>query len=269
MKFKVIRSLLIDLFVLLLGCLSLLTPFIFQQARYPRFTQSSFPVMVSVIIMLCITIVLFESQSALLDGKMIALLGMLIAINAGLRFLESALPGPAGFTPIFFLIILSGYLFSSRVGFLMGAMTMLISALITGGVGPWLPGQMITAGWLGQSAALLKPIIAKCGWKEKPMEIVILTAFSAVWGILYGLIMNLWFWPFLSNSPEMSWSQTISVWENVKRYLAYYIATSLFWDLSRSVGNILIFSTLTKTVAKILTRFYHRFSFQYTQTVNR
>ena len=26
-------------------------------------------------------------------------------------------------------------------------MTMFVSALITGGVGPWLPGQMITAGW--------------------------------------------------------------------------------------------------------------------------
>lgn len=269
MKLKTFRTFLIDLLVFLLGCVSLLAPFIFQQARYPRFTQSSFPVMVSLIIMLCIVIILFEAQSALLDGKMIALLGMLIAINAGLRFLENAIPGPAGFSPIFFLIILTGYLFSSRIGFLMGAMTMLVSALITGGVGPWLPGQMITAGWLGQSAAFLKPIIWKFGWKEKTMEVVTLTVFSALWGILYGLIMNLWFWPFISQSSSMNWSQTLSFLENFQRYLAYYAATSLFWDLSRVIGNILIFTTLTKPVTKILKRFFQRFSFQHSQSVNK
>ena len=118
-----------DIFVFLVGLSSLLAPFILPQARNT------------------------ETQSSVLDNKMIAFLGVLISINAGLRFLENAIPGPAGFSPTFFLIILVGYFFGSRIGFLMGAMTMFVSGLITGGIGPWLPGQMITAGWVGQTAS--------------------------------------------------------------------------------------------------------------------
>jgi energy-coupling factor transport system substrate-specific component len=32
-------------------------------------------------------------------------LGVLVALNAVLRFIEVAIPGPGGFTPIFFLIL--------------------------------------------------------------------------------------------------------------------------------------------------------------------
>ena len=268
MKPNLLRSLLIDLVIVILGCLSLLAPFIFQQARFPGFSQSTFPIMVSLIIVLCLLILFFESQTALLDGKMIALLGVLIAINAGLRFLENAIPGPAGFSPIFFFIILSGYFFSSRVGFLMGALTMLISALITGGIGPWLPGQMITAGWLGQSSALLRPLINKFGWKEKPMEVVLLAGFSAIWGMIYGVVMNLWFWPFLAFTPDLAWSQSLSLLDNIQRYLAYYLATSVLWDVTRSIGNLVIFAVMTKPVIKILSRFQRRFTFKYSPKVD-
>ena len=37
----------------------------------------------------------------------------------------------------------------------MGALTLFTSAIITGGVGPWLPGQMFVAGWVGMSVRLL------------------------------------------------------------------------------------------------------------------
>ena len=267
MKFQKFRSFLIDLFVLLLGFLSLLAPFLFQSARYPGFSQSAFPIMVSLIVLLCLTIIIFEAQSSLMDSKMIALLGVLIAINSGLRFLENAIPGPAGFSPIFFLIILVGYCFRSRIGFLMGAMTMLVSALITGGVGPWLPGQMITAGWLGQSAAILRVLIHRFGWNDKTSEVVLLAAFSAVWGILYGFIMNLWFWPFLAASPGLGWSQTRSLSENVQGYLAYYLTTSVIWDVTRAAGNIIIFSVMSRPVIKILKRFIQRFTFKHQEGI--
>ena len=260
MKRKVF-ALLVNTTVFLLGTPSLMAPFIIPQARKSGAQSASFPLMVSLIIFLCLLIIFFEAQNSIGDSKMIAFLGILIAINSGIRFLENAFPGPAGFSPAFFLIILTGYFFGSRVGFLMGALTMLVSALMTAGVGPWLPGQMITAGWVGQSAAVLKMPIKHLGWQDKPGEIVLLTVFGVVWGVLYGVIMNLWFWPFLAASPGITYSQAGNFMENFQRYTAYYFATSLVWDVSRAIGNLLIISTLSKPVLRIFFRFQSRFSF--------
>mgnify|MGYP001038777636 CR=1 FL=1 len=260
-----IASFSFDLIIFLLGFLSLLSPFFFQQARNPGINSSTFPVIVSIILLLCITLVVFEAQSSHLDTKMIALLGVLVAINSGLRFLENAIPGPAGFSPIFFLIIIVGYFFGSKMGFLIGALTLFVSSLITGGVGPWLPGQMITAGWVGQSSALLAPINTLIRIKDKPIEIIILAIFGALWGLLYGVIMNLWFWPFLSSSPQLMWTQTAHLIENIQRYFAYYLATSVIWDITRAIGNFLVITVMGAPVIKIFNRFKKRFSFEHTQ----
>jgi energy-coupling factor transport system substrate-specific component len=251
-----------DLFVFILGILSLISPFIFPQAGDLGNQAATFPIMVSLIILLCLLAVIFEAQSSLLDSKMIAFLAVLTAINAGLRFLENAIPGPGGFSPTFFLIILSGYYFGSRIGFLMGAMTLLISALITGGIGPWLPGQMITAGWVGQSAVLVTIIVNKFALHDKRIEIILLSTFGALWGMFYGVIMNLWFWPFLGAGAGQTFTQTVGALENLQRYAAYYLATSLVWDLTRALGNILIISIMAKPVLKIFQRLKRRFSFQ-------
>lgn len=258
-----------DLFVFCLGMLSLISPFIFPQASTLNNQAATFPIMVSLMILLCLLIVIFEAQSSLLDSKMIAFLAVLTAINAGLRFLENAIPGPGGFSPTFFLIILSGYYFGSRIGFLMGAMTLLISALITGGIGPWLPGQMITAGWVGQSAALVAFFVNRFSIKDKPGEIILLSAFGALWGMVYGIIMNLWFWPFLGAGVGQTFTQTASALENLQRYAAYYLATSLVWDISRAAGNTLIISLMAKPVLKILHRFKRRFSFENQEVIRR
>jgi len=257
-----LQSLIVNSFVFLLGILSLLAPFVVPQARTSAFSSTSFPVMVSLIIVLCVLILLFEAQSTILNAILIAFLGVLIALNAGLRFLETAIPGPAGFSPVFFLIILTGYYFGGRVGFLMGAMTMLVSGLITGGVGPWLPGQMITAGWVGQSAGLLRFIFRKINLAGKPIEIILLAVFSAIWGMLYGAIMNLWFWPFLAGTPGQTWFQGATLAENFGRYLTYYLATSVVWDVTRSIGNVLVVSFFARPVLQIFDRFNRRFSFQ-------
>jgi energy-coupling factor transport system substrate-specific component len=261
MKFR-LQSLIVNLVVFTLGFLSLLAPFVLPQARNPGFSSTSFPITVSLIIVLCVLLTLFEVQSTGLDNKMIAFLGVLIALNAGLRFLENAIPGPAGFSPTFFLIIIVGYTLGGRMGFLMGAMTMFVSGLITGGIGPWLPGQMITAGWVGQSAGLLHAGLKRSRWQGKPAEIILLTIFSGVWGLLYGAIMNLWFWPFLGGASGQSWHQGASLAENIGRYTAYYLATSLVWDITRAIGNVLILSLMGRSVLRIFDRFEQRFSFQ-------
>ncbi|MCS7260136.1 MAG: ECF transporter S component, partial [Anaerolineae bacterium] len=117
------------------------------------------PLLLTVLIGICFGALLVEAQAQAGSAKLIALLGVLVSINALLRFIEVAVPGPGGFSPIFFLIVTTGYVLGGRFGFLMGALTLLVSALISGGVGPWLPYQMFTAGWMGLLAPACRPLV--------------------------------------------------------------------------------------------------------------
>src|SRR4030043_760121 len=163
-------SLAIYLAATISGLLVLLYPFflpaISMQSGYSTFRAGEMPAMMTLLLGLCLLVLLVEAQGPLMNTKLIALLGVLVAINSALRFIETAIPGPGGFTPIFFLIILVGYVFGGRVGFLMGALPLLVSALVTGGVGPWLPAQMFTAGWVGLSTPFLLPVVKALNAKQ-------------------------------------------------------------------------------------------------------
>lgn len=254
-----------------LGIFAFLQPFflpdIKQSYAYTQIRSNDAPWMVTLALSLCVFIIFYEIQTQAVNTRIIALMGMLVAINSSLRFLEVAIPGPGGFSPVFFLIVMVGYVYGSYFGFLMGALTLFVSALITGGVGPWLPGQMFTAGWVGMSSPLIKPIVhylAKILKKnEMKIEIFFLAIFGAIWGLLYGAIMNLWAWPFISGPSNQYWTPGISFGNTLLRYSAYYLITSLAWDLCRSAGNVLLISLLGAPVIKTLRRFQDRFSFSY------
>jgi energy-coupling factor transport system substrate-specific component len=224
------------------------------------------PLMLTLLLAICVLVMLYEVQGGSLDPKFVALLGLLVSINAALRFLEAAIPGPGGFSPIFFLIVLSGYVFGGKFGFLIGSLTIFVSALVTGGVGPWLPSQMIAAGWAGMSAPLCRPVVRAIGIKGRSGEVVILAVFGAFWGILYGMILNLWSWPFISGPAAQFWQPGISWAETLKRYLLYYLVTSLVWDLARAIGNLVFIMLFGGATLKVLRRFKRKFSFQYFPT---
>jgi energy-coupling factor transport system substrate-specific component len=257
------------------GMLVLLYPFflpaVSQQAGFGTLRLEQMPIMMTLLLGLCLLVLLFEAQGPMVNTKLIALLGILVAINSALRFIETAIPGPGGFTPIFFLIILVGYVFGGRVGFLMGALTLLVSALVTGGVGPWLPAQMFTAGWAGMSTALLHPIIRRFAARQTKHststinpEILLLAAFGLLWGFLYGAIMNLWQWPFIIGPQNQSYTAGLGILETLKRYLAYYLVTSLVWDAIAATGNVLLIITFGAPALRALRRFRQRFEFNYT-----
>ena len=96
------------------------------------------------------------------QARSVALLGALVAIDATLRLVPSFL----GASPIFALILLVGYVYGPRFGFVMGSLTLFLSAAITAGVGPWLPFQMLCAGWVGVAAGWLPK------WKSARAELV-------------------------------------------------------------------------------------------------
>jgi energy-coupling factor transport system substrate-specific component len=269
------------------GLLALLYPF-FQpalqagQAAPGQMRAGEMPTMMTLLLGLCVVVLLAEAQGQALSTRLVALLGVLVALNSALRFLETAIPGPGGFSPMFFLIILVGYVFGGRVGFLMGALTLLVSALVTGGVGPWLPGQMFTAGWVGMSTPILRPLVRGLqrvldrirrrprpdGKREgQTAEVLALAAFGVAWGFLYGSLMNLWEWPFIAGPQGQSWAAGMSLLDGLRRYAAYYLVTSLAWDLAGAAGNLLLMLAFGAPALRALKRFRQRFTFVYQRPV--
>lgn len=187
-------------------------------------------------------------------AKTVALLGVLVAIDASLRLLPSVL----GASPVFLLIILVGAVFGSTMGFQMGTMTLLLSALLTGGIGPWLPFQMIVSGWIGMSAGWLPRV------SSPRVRIGMLAAFGAIWGLAFGVLMNLWFWPFAAPGVEadagLYWLPGLSFAETVVRYARFYAVTSLAFDAFRAVGNIVLMLALGPAVIRLLERYRVRFT---------
>ncbi len=260
-------SILIYCLTTLIGLLAFTYPLIFpafnQPDNNPIPRLAEMPLMMTLLLGICLIVLLYEVQGQSVDAKLIALLGLLVSINAALRFLEVAIPGPGGFSPIFFLIVLTGYVFGGRFGFLMGSMTILISALLTGGIGPWLPGQMFAAGWVGMSAPLCRPVVRIIGGEGRFREVIVLAVFGGVWGFLYGALLNLWSWPYITGPANQYWEQGISWLDTLNRYSIYYLVTSLVWDLARAAGNFLFILLFGEPVLRALRRFRSKFSFQY------
>jgi len=222
------------------------------------------PLLTVALIGLALVALLIEVQGQTISAKMVAMLGVLVAITSVLRFIEVAMPMPGGFSPIFAPIILVGYVFGSRFGFLMGAFTLLVSGLVTGGVGPWLPYQMFTAGWVGLTAGMVS-VIMPPRTNNRPAEarvVVVLSIVGFVWGLLYGAIMNVYFWPYAMGPSAQTWTPGIGLGETFSRYAAFYVVTSLGWDLARSVGNVLLMLVLGVPIVRALTRFRRRFYFE-------
>jgi energy-coupling factor transport system substrate-specific component len=246
------------------------------------------PLVTTALVGLSLVALVVELQGQSISAKTVAVLGILVAITSVLRFVEVAVPMPGGFSPIFAPIILAGYVFGGRFGFLMGTFTMLVSALITGGVGPWLPYQMFTAGWVGLTAGWLSRIPhhasrnmqhATCNTQHATRnthhasrftfhvsrltpQLLLLSLFGFTWGLLYGVIINVYFWPFAAGPVEQTWGPGIGLGETLARYAAFYVATSLGWDLVRAVGNVALILLLGAPTVRALTRFRRRFHFE-------
>jgi energy-coupling factor transport system substrate-specific component len=264
----------------LIGVTAFLYPFFMltQQAAEAATQQMAHgadsPLILALLIGLCLAALAVEAQGQAMNAKMIALLGVLVAINSALRFAESVIRGPGGFSLVFMLIIVCGYVFGPRFGFLMGILSLFVSAIITGGIGPWLPYQMFTAGWMGMSAGwvghlrfaksdfgLFMMRSAQSKIRNQKLEIVVLCVFGALWGFVYGAIMNLWFWPFQVGDPAQSWQAGLSFAQGVQRYLAFYLATSFIWDVFAAAGNVALLTLLGLPTLKALRRFKNRFMF--------
>jgi energy-coupling factor transport system substrate-specific component len=209
----------------------------------------------------CLLVILLEVQGRAGIGdrgasKLVALLGILVAVDATLRLVPSLL----GASAIFLLILLVGYAYGAELGFLMGALTLFVSAIITGGLGPWLPYQMLGAGWVGMTAGCL-PRIGASGNRR---ELVFLAVFGGLWGFLYGAILNLMEWPFsapgLGEQAGLYWVPGMGFGETLATYARFYATTSLVYDAFRAGANVLLVLALGRPLLRLLDRYRDRFT---------
>jgi energy-coupling factor transport system substrate-specific component len=249
------------LLVSLIGIAAFIYPFFRPRAAMSAtlgsaaHTQDA-PLMFAILIILSLGAVMGNmAGSGGLNAKVIATLGVLTAVNAVLR----AVPGPTGFSAVFALPILTGYCFGPTFGFLLGALSLAVSALLGAGIGPWLPYQMFALGWVGLLSSWLPDL------HHRPkLEVAMLAGWGFVSGLAFGIVMNLWFWPFVFDPVQagLYWEPGIGPWQTLRRYWTFYAITSLWWDLGRSAGNAALIALFGLPILRLLRRFGRRFTFE-------
>jgi energy-coupling factor transport system substrate-specific component len=200
-----------------------------------------------------IAVLLSEMTSGRMDTKAIAMLGVLAAVGAALRPMGA---GTAGLETVFFLLVLGGRVYGPGFGFVLGSTTLFASALLTGGIGPWLPFQMLAASWVGLGAGLLPPARGR-------REIAMLAAYGAASAFAFGMLLNLWFWPFtVGTDSQLSYIAGAPVLENLHRFLLFTLATSMWgWDMGRAITNAVAIVLLGPAVLLALRRASRRAAF--------
>jgi energy-coupling factor transport system substrate-specific component len=209
------------------------------------------PVLIAMLIPLLILVAIDAAKGERGDARLVALLGALVAVNAFLRIPK----GPSGEGLMFILPILAGWYIGGRFAFLLGAFSILVSSVLTGGVGPWVPFQMFALGWVGAGSALL------CKVARGRFPVVVLAVYAYASSILYGFVMTLWFWPFLGQGGPLFFSGGLTLAETLERYVRFYALTSLPWDTGRAIlANVPIVVILARPVGNLFSRVKQRFA---------
>ena len=246
-------------FVSIAGLLAFFLPFLISALPNAAHEVSPRTVEASLLLALIVGGSLIVTVAELVRGpgagnhaRSVALLAALVAIDATLRLVPSFL----GASPIFALIVLVGFVFGPRFGFVMGTLTLLLSAAITAGVGPWLPFQMLCTGWIGVVSGWLPR------WTPARAELVTTAALGALTGFAYGALMNLYSWPFaapgVTEDVGLYWSPGLSLQQSIERYSAFYVTTSLVHDATRAVATSLLIVVAGAPVMRLLRRFHAR-----------
>lgn len=209
------------------------------------------PLWAAVVGLLVVAVVTLEVRRGTMNGATVALLGVLAAASGLLRLVD--LPGNnAG---IFFLVVLAAAAFGPRFGLLLGLTAMAVSAVVTGGLGPWLPFQMLALGGMAAGAGGLGRITARLPLRA---EVVVLAAYGWAWGFVYGAVMNLWSWPFLSGTGPTQWRPGLGFGPTLSHYWSYYVATSFAWDAAGALFNALLILATGAALLPRLRRYAHR-----------
>jgi energy-coupling factor transport system substrate-specific component len=219
--------------ILAIGTIAFITP-VFPTS--PLNSILNWGLVSMVLVVLAIIAFLFEFEEVAVSSKQIALVAMLGTIAAVLRIPFAAVPG---MQPCTYLIICSGYVFGAVSGFMVGAITALLSNFFLG-QGPWTIYQIFAWGLAGVTAAYLRQHTLKTKW---------LIIFGIVWGYVFGAIINIWFW-------------TSFIYPLTPRTFVLAQLNGVWFDTLHAVGNGIFLGLFGKKTVTILERFKKRFQWR-------
>ncbi len=220
--------------------------------KVPEHARVDPPFLFLALLPIVIAVVLAEISEGGMDPRVLAILGVLSAVNALLRGVSA---GTAGVELVFFLLILAGRVFGPGFGFVLGCTSLFASALMTAGVGPWLPFQMLVSAWVGMGAGLLPRRVAGRA------EIAMLVGYGIVAAYAFGLLMNLSGWPFAlgialpGHEGSLSYVAGAPLLDNLHRFGVYTLLTSTgSWDTGRAITNSVAIVVLGPAILTTLRR---------------
>lgn len=246
------RASAVYLLVAVVGVAAFLYPFWLPGDALPAESHAGdAPLVAALVGALAVAAVTLEVRRGTMNGTTVSVLGMMAALAGLLKLLD--LPG--GGSGLFFLVVLAGAAFGPRFGLLLGLSAFVVSAVLSSGIGPWLPFQMLALGGMGAGAGFLGRLTRHISpWFEAGL----LATYGWVWGFLFGAIMNLWFWPFLRDESQLSWQPGMGFGETIQRYWSFYVATSFAWDAAGAMANALIILAVGRPLMATLRRYAHR-----------
>lgn len=213
-----------------------------------------------------VSLAIMEFGARRLDSGRLALLAALAAVDAALRL--AMVNGVAGFSPIFLLVLAAGYEFGPSYGFLVGSFSLLVSAVVTGGVGPWLPYETFAVGWVGLSSGLAGSLVrrlrpARRTWLPSRLDIGVLMVVAVFTGFAYGAVTDIYGWvAFYRGVENVGWTPGLSPAETLAQFGRFYLLTSVTWDSFRAAGDALAVLAFGTPVLMALGRLRARLGYE-------
>ncbi|TFD61042.1 ECF transporter S component [Cryobacterium suzukii] len=231
----------------------------FFVSAVPADAQVAVPIVAFALIPALIVALALTLDREMYTAKTVALLGVLSAVGAAVRIAGA---GVGGVEAVFVLLILAGRVYGARFAFLLGLLTIAVSSVLWGGFGPWTPFQMFACGWVGAGAGLLprshnapSHSATTRRWRARS-EIALLAVYGVVASYLFGLLMNLWFWPFaVGSGTDISYQAAADPGQNFASFALYSLVTStLTWDTVRAITTMVGIALVGPAVLAALRR---------------
>lgn len=216
-------------------------------AALPQDAAAALPYAALAIAPLAVVAIIVSLDGSVRSAHTVALLGVLAAVGSAVRVAST---GVGGVEAVFILLILAGRAFGARFGMLLGAATIALSSALWGGIGPWTPFQIFACAWVGAGAGLLPRRV------RGKAELWMLCGYGIVASYLFGLLTNLWFWPFaVGAGTGISYVPGAPLATNLGSFLLYSLVTSTAgWDTLRAVTTIIGIAVVGRAILAALRR---------------